>query len=86
MSKAESAAKIPRGPGRPFKKGQSGNPAARPIGSRHKTTLAMESLLDGEADTIVRKAIEMAKDGDALANPSLPRANYSTPKGSTDFL
>ena len=67
MSKAETAAKLQRGPGRPFKKGQSGNPAGRPVGARHKTTLAMEALLDGEADTIVRKAIQMAKDGDALA-------------------
>jgi Family of unknown function (DUF5681) len=51
----------------PFKKGQSGNPAGRPIGARHETTLAMKALLNGEANTIVRKAIEMAKDGDALA-------------------
>jgi hypothetical protein len=51
----------------PFKKGKSGNPAGRPVGARHRTTVAMEQLLDGEADTIVRKAIEMAKGGDGLA-------------------
>lgn len=53
--------------GRPFEKGKSGNPAGKPPGSRHKTTLAMEALLDGEAENITRKAIEMAKGGDGLA-------------------
>jgi hypothetical protein len=50
-----------------FQKGRSGNPAGRPAGSRNKTTLAMEALLDGEADAIMRKAIEKAKDGDGIA-------------------
>jgi hypothetical protein len=53
--------------GRPFQKGESGNPAGKPKGSRNKTTLAMEALLDGEADAIVRKAIEKAKEGDGTA-------------------
>lgn len=53
--------------GRPFEKGHSGNPVGRPPGSRNKTTLAAEQLLDGEADAIVRKAIEKAKEGDAVA-------------------
>ena len=43
-----------------FKKGKSGNPDGKPKGSRNKTTLAMEALLDGEADALTRKAIEMA--------------------------
>ncbi len=50
-----------------FEKGQSGNPGGRPKGSRNKTTLAVEALLDGEAETITRKAIEKAKDGDMTA-------------------
>ena len=53
--------------GRPFKPGQSGNPPGRPQGSRHKTTLAMDALLEGEAETITRKAIELAKEGDTVA-------------------
>ena len=51
--------------GRPFKKGQSGNPSGRPQGSRHKATLAIEELLDGEADKLTRKAVEMALEGDS---------------------
>ena len=47
-----------------FQKGQSGNPAGRPRGSRNKTTVLMQNLLEGEAEAIARKAIEMAKDGD----------------------
>jgi hypothetical protein len=52
---------------RPFQKGQSGNPAGRPKGARNKATLALEALLDGEAEALTRKAIEMAKDGDMTA-------------------
>ena len=32
-----------------------------PPGARNKATLAVEALLDGEAETITRKAIELAK-------------------------
>src|SRR3979411_3456735 len=62
---AETTAKKQRG--RSFKLGQSGNPAGRPRGARNKTTLAIEALLDGEAETITRKAIELAKAGDISA-------------------
>jgi hypothetical protein len=53
--------------GRPFSKGQSGNPTGRPQGSRHATSLAIDALLYGEAETITRKAIEMALSGDGTA-------------------
>ena len=45
--------------GRPFAKGESGNPAGKPKGARHRVTLATETLLDGEAEGLTRKAIEM---------------------------
>ena len=50
-----------------FKPGQSGNPAGRPKGARHRTTVAIEALLDGEGEAITRKAIEAAKAGDMVA-------------------
>ncbi len=50
-----------------FQPGQSGNPEGRPRGARNKTTLAVEALLDGDAETITRKAIELAKAGDLTA-------------------
>ena len=51
----------------PFKPGKSGNPSGRPKGARNKTTLAIEALLEGEAEELTRKAIEMAKGGDGPA-------------------
>jgi hypothetical protein len=50
-----------------FKPGQSGNPAGKLKGTRHRVTLACDALLEGEAEAITRKAVEMAKGGDAVA-------------------
>ena len=65
-----------------FKKGQSGNPAGRPPGSRNKTTIASQNLLDGEAEAITRKAIRMAKNGDTLALRLCLDRIYPKPKES----
>jgi hypothetical protein len=51
----------------PFQKGECGNPAGRPRGSRNRATLLMEGLLADDAEAIGRKAIEMAKQGDMAA-------------------
>jgi hypothetical protein len=51
----------------PFSKGQSGNPSGRQRGSRNKATLAVEALLDGEAEALTRKAVELALAGDTTA-------------------
>jgi hypothetical protein len=50
-----------------FKPGQSGNPDGRPRGARGKATLALEGLLEGEAEKLTRKAIELALAGDGPA-------------------
>jgi hypothetical protein len=57
----------PKQRGRPFAPGQSGNPAGKPKGTRHKATLAMEALLDGEVEALTRKAVEMSLAGDTTA-------------------
>jgi hypothetical protein len=49
--------------GRPF---QRGNPG-RPKGARRRATLAAEALLDGEAEGLTRKAVDMALAGDTTA-------------------
>jgi hypothetical protein len=51
----------------PFKPGQSGNPNGRPRGSRNATTLALETLLDGQATALTQKAIDLALTGDLAA-------------------
>ena len=43
-----------------------GNPG-RPKGSRHKTTIAVEALLEGEAEALTRRAIDAALNGDVTA-------------------
>ena len=50
--------------GRPFQKGESGNPDGRPKGSRNATTVALETLLDGQATALTQKAIDLALTGD----------------------
>lgn len=53
--------------GRPFVKGESGNPAGRPLGSRNRATLMTEALLDDEAGDVTRSTIDTAKAGKALS-------------------
>ena len=50
-----------------FKKGRSGNPKGCPSGSRHRSTLAAQVLLEGEAEALTRKAIDLALEGDGPA-------------------
>jgi hypothetical protein len=50
-----------------FQKGVSGNPNGRPKGSRNSATIAAEAMLDGEAEALTRKAIDMALAGDTVA-------------------
>ena len=48
----------------PFQKGKSGNPNGKPKGALNKSTILAQSLLDGEAEALVRKAVELALQGD----------------------
>lgn len=50
-----------------FAKGYSGNRNGKPKGARNKATLAALELLEGEAENLSRKAVEMALDGDTTA-------------------
>lgn len=50
-----------------FQPGQSGNPAGKPKGTRHKATQAMMTMLEGESEALTRKALELALAGDTTA-------------------
>src|SRR5438874_11772664 len=52
--------------GRPFAKGPSNRPVGRRAGSRNKKTLAAAVLLEGEAEALTRRAVELALAGDPL--------------------
>ena len=67
MTAEITASKQPGRRGRPFPKGRSGNPRGRPLGARNAATLIAEKLLDGEAERLTRKAVEMALAGDTTA-------------------
>ena len=56
-----------QGRGRPFPPGTSGNAAGRPTGARNRATLAAEALLEGQAEALTQRAIEVALEGDPRA-------------------
>ena len=53
--------------GKPFEKGNSGNPAGKAKGTRNAATLALEAMLDGESESLMRLAIDLAHAGNKAA-------------------
>ncbi len=50
-----------------FKPGQSGNPAGKPKGARHKATMLAERLMQDDVENIVNAVLTAARDGDMTA-------------------
>lgn len=50
-----------------FLPGASGNPQGKPLGSRNWASVLAENLLDGQAEALAQKAVEMALAGDVPA-------------------
>jgi hypothetical protein len=50
-----------------WKKGQSGNPAGMPKGTRHRATQLAEKLMEDDPEDIVRAVVNAAKAGDPTA-------------------
>jgi len=63
-----------------FKPGESGNPRGKPPGTKNHATRLAEALIDGEAETLTRRAIELALQGDAVALRLCIERIYPAPK------
>jgi hypothetical protein len=50
-----------------FRHGVSGNPAGRPLGSRNRSTLALQEFLNEHGEIVLKKAVEMASEGNEKA-------------------
>jgi Family of unknown function (DUF5681) len=62
MDAANTAGKQRRG--RPFASGQSGNPAGKKQGTRHRLTQLAEKLMQADAEAVVLAVVAKARDGD----------------------
>jgi Family of unknown function (DUF5681) len=56
-----------RGLGRPFVRGQSGNPAGKRRGSRNKASILLDQLAETDAADLLKRVIMKAKQGDMTA-------------------
>jgi hypothetical protein len=64
-SAADNAAGKQRG--RPFVRGQSGNPSGKPRGARNKVTVAVESLMGEYGPQVAARVVKRACEGDMAA-------------------
>ncbi|GBR76635.1 DUF5681 domain-containing protein [Acidiphilium acidophilum] len=65
-----------------FKPGQSGNPAGKPRGARHKAVQALDILGRNASEEIVLAVIQQAKSGDMRAAELVLRRVWPERKGS----
>lgn len=63
----DSKTEIPKTRGRPFARGQSGNPAGKPRGTRHGATRMAEALMQDASEALVQKFIAKGLDGNVPA-------------------
>jgi hypothetical protein len=85
---------------KPFKKGESGNPAGRPKGSKNRSTIAkywLEAEQDlknpltskeermSQEDLMTLALIKKAREGDVAAYKALMDSGYGAPVQNTDI-
>ena len=70
--------------GRPFAPSQSGKPSGKPSGTRNRVSLMLEAMLEGEAQAIGRKLVEVAKSGEGRALKALHRPPDAAARGRAD--
>jgi hypothetical protein len=69
----------------PFAPGQSGNPSGRPKGSGDKR-LHIKKLLNDNLESVFRKAIDMAMEGDMTAIKLVIDKGFPTPRSCAENL
>ena len=57
----------PRGPGRPFEKGNRANPKGRPPGARHIALKALDAIGESAAQDLLKSVVSEARAGDMTA-------------------
>ena len=72
---------VPKQGGGQFQPGQSGNPAGKPRGTRHRALLALDAIGAAGAEEVLRKVVEDAKAGDIRAAEILLRRVWPERKG-----
>lgn len=78
---ADAETTRPKQRGRPWPKGQSGNPAGRPPGSRHEALKALDAIGAEGATEIMRAVVDAARTGDMRAADILLRRLWPERKG-----
>jgi hypothetical protein len=71
----------PKQGGGQFQPGQSGNPAGKPRGTRHRALLALDAIGEGASKEILEAVIAAAKGGDMRASEILLRRIWPERKG-----
>lgn len=66
MSKADASKNEGKTRGKPFQPGNPGGPG-RPEGSRNRATLLLDKMAGDDAEAVLRKQLELAKNGDQRA-------------------
>src|SRR5690242_17569729 len=62
-----SAREQRRGRGRPYRPGESGNPAGKPRGARNRATRLLDRMAQDDAADVIQTVIDRAKGGDMAA-------------------
>jgi hypothetical protein len=65
----ETAKRRPRG--KPFEPGVSGNANGRPAGSKNRSTLLFQGMVDEQGPALIKKAVQMALEGDSAVMRTL---------------
>ena len=57
--------------GKPFEPGVSGNASGRPAGSKNRSTLLFQGMVDEQGPALIKKAVQMALEGDSAVMRTL---------------